>query len=227
MDHAEIIRKTRKSPLIGIVGAAHPSEEYTSNQGIEVGYAIRKYLDGNNGFVFTGGVDGVGADAYCGIVRFCIEKWFDTRQKADDRFFVLVPEYISDNDGFSQQYYPPRVYSLLARILERDLKVIRAGEDMAKRRECLAQVADVLVVVNGSDGTWDEVMLALAESKPVIALSETGGIARMLSNKKENRSSLRDEHKFRKSGFSDTVDTNLIFCARNTDEMIQYLSAQF
>src|SRR3989338_1652346 len=159
---AQILRQTRQLPIIGIVGATRPGRDYVSNLGYETGYELRKYVEQRGGTLFTGGVEGVGVDAYVGVLKFCLEP--DGRVK-DDRFFVLVPAFQSINTRLGTKrfdYEIPASYSALAHLGPRGvLDSFVIDGDMEDRRRYVGEVADALVVINGSGGTLDETFQAV------------------------------------------------------------------
>lgn len=182
--------KGRESPRIGIIGAASPTEPYSLSQGIKVGYEVRKFLENRAGTIFTGGVEGIGADAYLGIVKYCIDERIRTGKIFDDRFFVAIPNHAFPDSVTGGKkltlFSPPHVYEALARLISKEnVDIVRAGSNMYERRLNLASLADVLVVVNGGFGTDHEAHTALKLGKKVIALPYTGGTAELLSLVKE------------------------------------------
>ncbi|MDD5513070.1 MAG: hypothetical protein PHD09_04830, partial [Candidatus Omnitrophica bacterium] len=174
------IREQYHGIKVGIIGAAAPTKEYSSNSGVELGRKLSNYL-GDNGFVFTGGVSGVGVDVYRGVV--------DTGKGKNDRFFILLPEEI------------PPAKEYLDVTSDRQVNTAYFGEDMFERRIGMAKVADVLVVVNGRGGTLHEAISALEENKKVIVLNQGGAGGLLYLAKLENSvlpgladSGLRKEH---------------------------------
>jgi len=164
----------RSRPLIAVIGAAKPGPDYTRKKGVAIGYKLREFLGGDrDGTIFTGGVEGVGVDVYEGVLTYCVDI---VRKRPGllpyDRFFVLVPE----------DFGVPDFYTRLAALSKTGkLDVIRAGEDMAERRRNLAQEADIVIAVNGHGGSFDEAFIALESGKPLIALSDAGGVSLALS----------------------------------------------
>jgi len=55
-----------------------------------------------------------------------------------------------------------------------------AGSDMEERREILARLADVFIVVEGGPGTAHEATVALMRTAVVIPIGRLGGVAREL-----------------------------------------------
>ncbi|MBS3149294.1 hypothetical protein J4455_01190 [Candidatus Woesearchaeota archaeon] len=164
MNLTEISEKY-SAPIIALVGAMVPLPKYESDETKILGYELRKAI-GKKGTLFTGGVNGVGVDFYKGIVDYCKEN------SVDDRFFVLLPEAFID---------PASEYMNLAKQLNCHLKIERVGNDMEERRTYVAQLADKLVVVNGSKGTLDECVKGLFYGKEIICLENSGGAADVLA----------------------------------------------
>jgi predicted Rossmann-fold nucleotide-binding protein len=201
------IRQEQGTPLIGVIGATNPSEEYRSEIGIKVGYELRTFIEEKKGGIFTGGVEGVGIDVYVGVMRNCLENNHVSSLNGkkfgfNDRFFILVPTFeygAIPSTGFlpslvaraSQQpvpYVPPGEYSGLGSLSAKGkLNVVRAGQNMGERREYVAGVADALVVVNGGFGTLDEAINAALLNVPLIALRNSGGAASTLAAVKEGK----------------------------------------
>lgn len=148
---------------IGVIGAATPTEGYASYLGEELGRRLRRYI-GEKGFIFTGGVAGVGVDVYRGICEESEEK--------GDRFFVLLPEGISPDDEYNE-----------ASITTKNVEVVPFGQDMFERRIGIGKVADILIVLNGRYGTLHEAISALENGKKIIVLNY-GGIGSLLFNAK-------------------------------------------
>lgn len=148
------VRAQETLPIIGIIGAGWPQPPYHERMGIEVGEVLRKFLR-NRGTLFTGGIGGVGIDAYVGVTRYCVTQREKTQEPVDDRFFVLIPQEVAcettAGEFFAQPYEPPQLYHRLAQLSKKSpLKIIRAGKTMAERREYVARIADALVIINGS-----------------------------------------------------------------------------
>lgn len=192
---ADKIREKYPRPLIAVIGATNPSKEYTDRIGIAVGYQLRGYVGREGGTIFTGGVEGVGVDVYVGVMQYCLnvvrsgEKG-QLSSFPNDHFFVLIPQtsgldiLLSGKSGgvYDDAYYPPSGYTALGKLTKRgSLDAQRGGQTLADRRRVLSHLADVVVMVNGGGGTLDEGVTAVCNSKPVIALSYSGGAARVLS----------------------------------------------
>ncbi|MBI2103363.1 LOG family protein [Candidatus Woesearchaeota archaeon] len=188
----DTIRGEKQVPIIGVIGATNPTEEYSREMGISVGYALRKFGEDTNCSIFTGGVEGVGLDVYGGIIKYCLQNG-----KGDDFFFTLIPEFDEGQlniDKFTEvgmvskvrskrAYRLPSAYHFLRSLLSpHDIAQVMVGKDMNERRKYVAEVADALVMVNGGLGTLDEAFNALKRPIPVFTLGNTGGMAEELAS---------------------------------------------
>ena len=153
-------KREGRSPIIGVIGATFPTMPYKKHMGMKVGYVLRSYVEREEGSIFTGGVEGVGVDVYTGVTRFCIDEGIRRGELLEDGFFVLIPENIevgSKETYRTMKYNPPDSYEALAQLSRRrELDIVRAGANMNERREKVAEVADVIITVNGGMGTLDE-----------------------------------------------------------------------
>jgi len=229
------IRAQQEKPLIGVIGSTRPTRDYKREFGMNAGYKLRDYAGQYGGSVFTGGVNGVGVDVYAGVIKYCIDKLLEkrlslSRSMADDKFFVLVPEYeefLNVSISRLRRNFPyeiPEAYQVLGALSPRGaVDVVRAGNNMSERREYLSEVADMLVVVNGGGGTLDEALKALKSSKGVVAMERSGGAASILGGIKRN--DIPRVIHLDKDDFIDfrEVDTSLIETASNDEEMIRYV----
>ena len=193
--------------------------------GMKVGYVLRSYVEREEGSIFTGGVEGVGVDVYTGVTRFCIDEGIRRGELLEDGFFVLIPENIevgSKETYRTMKYNPPDSYEALAQLSRRrELDIVRAGANMNERREKVAEVADVIITVNGGMGTLDEAVNALKLSKRVITLPYTGGAARVLD---KLRNPIGRRIRLASCGFGDVnVDFDLIIPASSSEEMLAHL----
>ena len=194
----EEITNRYEHPIIGVIGATSPLPDYDSDDAYRLGYELRGLVE-RRGSLFTGGVPGVGIDVYRGIVDYCSEKG------VEDKFFVLFPNTESE---------PPQEYFKLAeRTKNGALRVERVGADMEERRSYVAAVADLLVVVNGSDGTIDEALKGLYLGKPVISLQTSGGAAEVISRLKKGEIEIPLD-----------VNRELIKPFESISEIVNYLS---
>lgn len=237
MKHAEFRRLDEKKvneikskftgPLIAVIGASSPGYEYAPQLGIVAGYELRK-LCNNNGYLFSGGVEGVGADVFTGA---CI---YATQNKFPSKFFVVIPDnYTIPGDQYDDDRVLPyelsEAYKAIERITESECEIVRAGYEMAERRLYLSAIADVVVAINGSSGTFDEAKLALEFGKTVIALQSSGGAAKALCQWKVGyKPKTSDKHNLRP--FLATLSTKpspeiseKIIIAKNVAEMIGIL----
>ena len=194
----EEITKKYEHPIIGIIGTTSPSPDYDSDEAYRLGYELREAVE-KRGSLFTGGVFGVGLDAYKGIVDYCVERG------VDDKFFVLFPDM-----GLE----PPQEYFKLAeKIRGGVLKVEKIGQNMEERRSYVGAVADLLVVVNGSAGTVDEALKGLFLGKPAVCLQNSGGAAEVISKLKRGEIDIPLK-----------VDKELIKSFDSISEVVNYLS---
>lgn len=194
---AEKIRKERQGPLIGIIGATMPDDGYNPMLAFLTASLLRKRLD--KGTIFTGGVAGVGVDAYFGIVSRCMmENEIAKKAKmpsefGDDKFFILIPfkHVVQQQKGHGEfiavsvPYDPPAAYEKMALSASLVIREVRAGRDMDERREILGGTAHGVICINGGMGTLDEAEIALKLGTPVIALRGSGGAADMLAQAKK------------------------------------------
>ena len=232
------IRESKQQPLIAIIGATVPTEGYGRGIGIEVGHLLRKHIEPRNGTIFTGGVDGVGIDAYIGVMKYCIDSLKNTPGKkiSEDRFFVLVPEFdyipMSQDlfEGGGYRIVPfevPKAYRTLGAFSARgELDVVIAGKDMEERRDYLVRVADVVIVINGGPGTLNEAVNALRNDKPVIALACSGGTASILSSVKDSFCAATNMPQGIPSTSSiKKINTDLIYVASSTSDILRHMKA--
>lgn len=148
-----------RPPRIGVIGGTCLSR-YNEDLCIAIGAALRMFAD-KEGWLFTGGVEGVGLEVYRGIARYSSE------HKIDDRFFTLLP-YGSTPWGYNE---------IARRLLKKEVKNESCGIDMSERRAAVSRVGTVLIMVEGGDGTWDEASQALRNKTPLISFYKSGGSA--------------------------------------------------
>jgi HAD superfamily hydrolase (TIGR01484 family) len=161
---AEEIKGQYPGLKIGIIGAASPTKGYDPKTGIELGKKLRAYV-GDKGFVFTGGVPGVGEDVYQGVV--------EASNGGDDRFFVLLPDGMFAGGEYRHHSVSQKV------------RTANFGQDMFERRIGMGKVADVVIILNGRGGTLHEAAVALENGKKIIALNY-GGAGSLLYQAKAN-----------------------------------------
>ena len=221
------IKGKYQKPIIGVIGATSPTGGYNDQIGIDIGYALRKYIHKISGNLFTGGVEGVGIDVYTGVMKFCRDQSITEGMIQDDRFFVLVPEKIVDYDFESQvkimfDYVCPSTYTVLGKLSRKgNLTSEIAGLTLAERRKYVGQVADLLVVLNGGYGTLDEAQIALRNNIPVVALTPTAGAAKILSDFKTGKLPFFIKRELTESNMDFGLnDSNLIFPAEDLEELI-------
>ncbi len=154
---AQGIREQYPGIRIGVIGATIPARGYSQKIGMELGRRLRRFV-GEGGFVFTGGVAGVGVDVYRGAL--------EESQGKDDRFFALLPEDMDADYEYSA--FGPR-----------KVETVHFGRDMFERRIGMGKVADVVIILNGRGGTLHEAIAALEAGRKVIAL-DYGGAGSLL-----------------------------------------------
>jgi len=159
---AGYIRQKYPGIRIGIIGATRPTDEYSSELGQRLGKRLRKYI-GERGFIFTGGVTGVGTDVYKGII--------EESGGRDDRFFALLPKGITPSMDY-REISPSRT-----------VQTAYVGQDMFERRIGMGKIADLLIVLNGGYGTLHETVSAIDDGKKIIVLNH-GGVGALLYNAK-------------------------------------------
>ncbi|NQU98635.1 LOG family protein [Candidatus Woesearchaeota archaeon] len=219
---AENIRKEKGIPVIGVIGASSPDDKYDERIGIEVGHMLREFIGKKGGSIFTGGVSGVGIDTYIGVLRFCFETAGKGDKVLDDNFFVLIPEHgtktYNDHGGGEDaegKYMPPKKYFDLA-VGSRNgkLDIVRVGNDMAERRAYVSEIADVVVAINGGEGTIDEACHVLDAGKHVICMAEYGGAAAAL---------FKYKHGLLDISLEEEINKDLIIGVESVYEMVSEL----
>ncbi len=195
----EEITSKYEHPIIGIIGATSPLQGYDSQEARKLGYRLRGLVE-KRGSLFTGGVSGVGVDTYRGIVDYCLER------RVSDKFFILFPDIEPEPD---KEYF-----RLAEQTNEGILKLERAGKNMEERRTYVGAVADLLIVVNGAEGTIDEAIRGLLLEKPIICLQNSGGAAEIMAKLKRGEINMPNL----------SINLGLIEAFTSTDEIINYLS---
>lgn len=234
------IKSEFSGPRIGIIGATSPDYQYSTEIGNMAGFFARKFLDSFlNGFVFTGGVEGVGVDAFMGVSMHCISE-----KISNPKFFVLIPSHVQvpvnpiyqeeEEDDETpqkfilQRYYLPRSYGEIKKFL--DIQIgkntivpeVLAGESMGVRRDYVAACASVLIVVNGGNGTLDEAVSAIHTKVPVIVCRNSGGAASALADLKEGLSP--SDRKYI-GLYSEGINKDLIHIAEDQWDIPEILSS--
>ncbi|MCP4652019.1 MAG: HAD-IIB family hydrolase [Candidatus Omnitrophica bacterium] len=194
---AEYIRQEYEGIRIGVIGAVSPSSDYSPTIGEELGRCLADYVK-DKGYVFTGGVPGVGKDVYQGVCSLS--------QNSDERFFALLPQGMSAV-GYSRISPNNRV------------AVQYIGKDMHQRRVGMAMVADVMIVLNGSLGTIHEAVVALKNNKKVIVLNY-GGAGKQLYMAKLNNELTSDL----KAEGLELPDLDNVIAANSIEEVSMMLS---
>jgi hypothetical protein len=184
------IRSRHPGPLIAAIGAGDPDKPYTIPMGMKAGYGIAEYIDDNyHGTLFTGGMNGVGADIFVGVTRYRMHASHGQPPVINFRhFFVLIPERethsIMGFGEFIEPFQESYSYRQLAALTGDDIIRERAGDSLEERRICLAHTADFAVCLNGTGGTLDEAAMILQHGKPVITCAESGGVSEALQTYK-------------------------------------------
>ncbi len=138
---------------IGILGSSHIHGENTLEICTEIG---RKLAEIGDIALLTGGMPGT-APAISRSFRYQKEKTGDTA-----KIYHILPH------GFNHKDYG---------------KTLNAGQDMLERREVLANLSDVYIVVEGGPGTQNEAEIAMKRQANLIPLAITGGYAKNLYEK--------------------------------------------
>jgi predicted Rossmann-fold nucleotide-binding protein len=149
-----------ESPRVGVIGSGEYENLQNAKLSRLVGQTLRKFI-GNEGWLFTGGVGGVGYDVYRGILDYSKKK------RLDDRFFALIPK----------SYLAEEYDELSAKTLGRHVRVEVFGYDWEHRRKGMSLVGDALIMIEGGGGTDDEARHSLRNQTPLITFPESGGAA--------------------------------------------------
>ena len=141
---------------------------------------LRRYTK-DNGFIFTGGVAGVGVDVFKGVL--------EENHGQNTRFFVLLPKGVSPDHDYDKLSFPNEV------------EVVPFGRDMFERRIGMGKVADVVIVLNGRYGTLHEALCGLENGKKLIVLNHGGAGSLLYYAKAKNvlpaslvKAGFRQEH---------------------------------
>jgi HAD superfamily hydrolase (TIGR01484 family) len=186
-NQALYFRLGHKGLKVGVIGAIHPTVDYQKEQGEVVGARLADVVRSMNGWIFTGGVGGVGVDVFRGLAA---QK--DTREK----FLVILPEGTNVNSGYEE-----------VAGVGQEIQRQTIGVSMSGRRMGIALAANVLVVINGGAGTLDEAIVGLKNGRPVVALPY-GGAGKELYNMRQT--GIIPDHL---SGKIEQKDLGLIFPA--------------
>ena len=227
----DTIRREKQVPIIGVIGGTNPTEEYSREMGINVGYALRQLGEDITCSIFSGGVEGVGLDVYGGIIKYCLQNG-----KRDDFFFTLIPELDEGQfnidkftgSGMISKVRPKRAYHLPSLLSLNDIAQVMAGRDMNERRKYVAEVADALVMVNGGLGTLDEAFNALKRPIPVFTLGNTGGMAEELASLRDQPLSPQLERALVEQGIrSKGIHKGSIYLVSDAQDLDRQLRAYF
>lgn len=199
----EELTQKYEHPIIAVIGATQPLPDYEQKIGESLGYKLRELLEKQQGTIFTGGVPGVGVDIYQGVINYCQE-----HSKSNDKFFCLLPEE-----------YPICIDYLLSadEIGKNSVSIERIGKDMEERRTNLSNLADCLIVVNGSHGTLDEALKSMLLGKKLLCLANSGGAAKVLEKIKLEEI----------QGLPKEINSSLIELFYNVDDLIAYLEQEY
>ena len=233
---------TGKSPIIGIIGSTRPTKPYYQELGILVGYYLKKALhELGKGVLFTGGVTGVGVDVYAGIASYCI------KEKIPAEFLTIIPEtyevplYPKNLDyrydpGYEPQfksvkYKLPGDYNSITSLIDTYVpgdhcRIIRAGLNMEERRKHIANIPDMLVLLNGGYGTLDEAQQAVTNKIPVVVLAGSGGVSDVLIAKKFGGQVLDPGYKEFLSPYN-KLDPQLIRVIGHPEELVGVVKTYF
>jgi hypothetical protein len=225
--------------FIGIIGSTTPSASYRPEMGLAAGIASRMALEQlGGGYVYTGGVEGVGVDSYGGVLHYAYN------HHVDPKFFAIIPETYTfvlnpkappkDRKLKTVAYSLPDDYLEMQDLIlslhpERELEEIPAfygGKGMVDRREIIVQIADALVMLNGSNGTLDEAIRAANLGIPLIVCEYSGGAARLLSllvQGKELPSYLHEEEKTKLAKMVEEMNTESVVILSEEDGILNAL----
>jgi len=160
-------------PYIGVVGPSQPKSGYLRRTGEEVGWQLRNYLEERTGGILLKG-NTVGIDVYRGIIRRSLTQ--------DDKTTLLFPLYSEVNQ--SENRLLTTIYTELATLFgEPRMKRLRGSKDSVRKK--LATLPNVLIVINGWNGTLNEVRYALESEIPVIPILSTGCAASLTGKFRE------------------------------------------
>lgn len=174
------IRQRYNGPIVGIIGSTSPSYGYVPALGTMVGFNVCKVLSKyENSAIFTGGVEGVGLDAYTGISMYRI-----ANKDSMCKFFTLIPDttkrrILNTKEYEDVPYDLPYEYSMVSRFAEMNgvkdtLSIVRAGHGMAERRDYVGAIPDVVILMNGSNGSMAEALCTLDNDIPLLVLPSSG-----------------------------------------------------
>lgn len=157
---------------IAVIGSQVPEWPYNSSMGYRAGNMIARMMKEGDVLV-TGGVEGIGLDAFMGYATV----------ESKGTFTCLMPvtaEKTVGKDKIMTPYSLPEAYRAVSKITGKHITSVQQGEGMAARREILAAMTDVAVMLNGGIGTLHEAIMMMQNSTPVLALIDSGGAAELL-----------------------------------------------
>jgi HAD superfamily hydrolase (TIGR01484 family) len=161
---ASYFRYSHKGIKVAVIGATSLGEGYRQEQGEIIGGKLADLVRQMDGWIFTGGVRGVGVDVFRGLAK---------REDAIKKFVVVLPQQTSVDPGYQAVLGP-----------EQEITREIIGATMSDRRVGIALAADVLLVVNGGRGTLHEAVTALEHGRPIVVFPY-GGIGEELYRMKE------------------------------------------
>src|SRR3989344_2497695 len=201
---------------IAIIGAKEPLTGYTYKMGQYAGEAVREWIglkSGGYGYICTGGSEGVGVDAYMGVLSWCMRKDVLTsitatevdRARFPEKFFTLVADGAETHDHYH------KVKHMKTRN-DTQTKEMHAGTSGQERRWYLAKIADASIVANGQEGTLEEGLAALYWGNSIIVLKDSGGAAKIFADLKMSPQEYsKQESIVRAAGFKWDVNYEYLF----------------
>jgi len=163
------------SKIIAVIGAQVPNFPYDSSMGFRVGHAIAKIMEKGD-ILLTGGVEGIGVDVFMGYAATpskgtfaCLIPLSTTIKRKGVKEPIIIP------------FSLPEAYTSISKITGKVIDVIQKGNDMWERREHLARMVDIAIVLNGGPGTLHEAEMILEKGKTVVSLPISGGVAELLA----------------------------------------------
>lgn len=147
-----------KSPRIGVIGGSYIRSE-NAELCESIGSNLREFI-GDKGWLFTGGVGGVGVKVYRGVVTY------SQQNKLKDRFFALLPRGRIAGASYDR---------LAEKISKIEVTNERCGTSWAERRQAMSKVGDVLIMVEGGGGTANEAYHAIRNHTPLISFYQSDG----------------------------------------------------
>lgn len=156
--------------LWGVIGGSIIDDE-TTEFCQDLGYAIReKVQELGKGYIFTGGVGGVGVSIHQGI-----REWHADNPEQEIRDFKVLYHVENKKNGEKRKQDP-----------KEDIPPIEpVGYNMADRRLGITKLGTVIFAVAGGPGTQDELKCCLENSTPLVLCYGFGGYTDILADAKE------------------------------------------